>query len=66
MLFINKDGKKIETDNANLFSMLEREGFKKVECDKESLVKKAKELGIEHAHTMKIETLISKIAEKQP
>jgi len=30
MIFKNKDGKTIETDNKNLFSMLEREGFKKV------------------------------------
>jgi len=36
MIFKNKDGKTIESDNKNLFSMLEREGFKPVEKPKET------------------------------
>lgn len=66
MLFQNKDGKAIETDNKNLFSMLEREGFKKVEETENSLLKIAKELGIKSAHLMSEETLKQKIADKQP
>ena len=35
MIFKNKDGKIIKSDNPNLYSMLEREGFKPVEEVKE-------------------------------
>lgn len=39
MIFKNKDGKVIKSDNSNLYSMLEREGFKPVEEKKPNLEK---------------------------
>ena len=66
MIFKNNDGKTIETDNNNLFSMLEREGFKKVDDNKKALLIKAKELGIKGAHLMSEGTLITEIAARQP
>lgn len=71
MIFRHKEtGDKFETDNKNLVSMLEREGYEledeEAEEDtdnKAELIAKAKELGIKSAHSMKTETLLEKIAE---
>lgn len=75
MIFKHKEtGDLYVTDNTNLFSMLEREGYRPETVEKTeenteesteraALIAKAKELGIKSPHMMKLETLKEKIAE---
>jgi hypothetical protein len=69
MIFKHKEtGELLELDNPATHSLAERNGFEPIEEHDEELAalrEKAKELGIKSAHTMKKETLITKITEIQ-
>ncbi|WP_206460423.1 hypothetical protein [Anaerovorax sp. IOR16] len=69
MIFVHKETKaKFETDNKNLVSMLEREGYELAGEEKEEkaeLLERAKALGIKATNSMKMETLLKKIEEAE-